>query len=302
MRIHTDHDRLNVLRVKSEITRSASHFLRENDFIEILPVILSPVTDPLRHETFGALIDYYGRPYKLTKSMILHKQAALRIAPRIFCFSPNVRLEPPARADCGRYLAEFVQLDLEIREATRDEIIGVGEGLLSSVVQHVKRHCRKELHELERDLKTPRPPFPRIPYQDVERRFGTSYDELLSRSLEQPTWIIDFPKHVREFYDREDPTRPGTLLDMDLVYPEGYAEALSGGERESTLERVLTRLSETGDDPKEFATYIEIVRAGIPPSAGFGIGIERLTRYVCGLARIEEARLYAKIPGVHNSL
>jgi len=302
MTVAVDKKLATVLQVKSEIVRAAGEYLRKQGFIEILPVILSPVTDPLHHETYDGVVDYYGRPYTLTKSMILHKQIALRTVPRIFAFSPNVRMEPEERAPLRRYLAEFVQLDLEVRDATRDEIMEIGEGLFIAVVKAVRDNCAAELESLGRELEVPRAPFARIAYQDAVKRFGEHYDEPLSASLSAPAWLIDFPREVREFYDREDPDRPGILLDMDLIYPEGYGEALSGGEREHTFPRILRRLEQDGISPDRFAEYLRFAEEGLPASAGFGIGIERLTRYICGLDHIREARLFPKVPGEINAL
>ena len=302
MKVETDSKRVYVLQIKSEIIRSAGEYLREQGFVEILPVILSPVTDPLHHETYNGVVDYYGRPYQLTKSMILHKQVALRTLPRIFAFSPNVRLEPEKRAGLRRYLAEFVQLDLEVRDASRDEIMEIGEGLFLAVLRGVKKNCVKELKELGRSLEIPETSFARISYQEAVDRFGKGYDDPLSSSLSAPVWVIDFPREVREFYDREDPDRLGVLLDMDLIYPEGYGEALSGGEREHTLPRILRRLEQDEIPPERFSEYLRVVEEGIPASAGFGIGIERLTRYVCGLDHIKDARLFAKVPGKVDAL
>ncbi len=302
MTVTVDKKLATVLQVKSEIVRAAGEYLRKQGFIEILPVILSPVTDPLHHETYDGVVDYYGRPYTLTKSMILHKQIALRTVPRIFAFSPNVRMEPEERAPLRRYLAEFVQLDLEVRDATRDEIMEIGEGLFIAVVKAVRDNCAAELESLGRELEVPRAPFARIAYQDAVKRFGEHYDEPLSASLSAPAWLIDFPREVREFYDREDPDRPGILLDMDLIYPEGYGEALSGGEREHTFPRILRRLEQDGISPDRFAEYLRFAEEGLPASAGFGIGIERLTRYICGLDHIREARLFPKVPGEINAL
>ncbi len=292
----------SVLRIKSEIVRSAGEYLRQQGFVEILPVILSPVTDPLHHETYAGTVDYYGRPYTLTKSMILHKQIALRTLPRIFAFSPNVRMEPEERAPLRRYLAEFVQLDLEARNANRDEIMAIGEGLLVAVIRAVLANCADELAALGRVLTVPETPFVRIPYQNAIEQYGEHYDDQLSSSLFAPAWLIDFPRAVREFYDREDPTRPEVLLDMDLIYPEGYGEALSGGEREHTLPRIMRRLEQDGIAPERFSEYLRFAEEGLPASAGFGIGIERLTRYICGLDHVKEARLFAKVPGVVDAL
>ena len=302
MRIHTDSKLICVLKVKSEIMRAAGAYLREQGFIEILPVILSPVTDPLHHETYDGAIDYYGSPYKLTKSMILHKQIALRTVPRIFCFSPNVRMEPAERARYGRYLAEFVQLDLEVRDATRDDIMRIGEGLFLAILDGVKDHCAEELDRLERQLPIPAAPFAQITYQEATEQFGEKFDDSLSLSLQEPIWVIDFPREVREFYDRQDPARPGVLLDMDLIYPKGYAEALSGGEREHELESILKRLKQDKINPQRFTQYLSVVEEGIPASAGFGIGIERLTRYICGLDSVAETRLFPKVPGLVGSI
>ncbi len=85
---------------------------------------------------------------------------------------------------------------------------------------------------------------------------------------------------------------------MDLIYPEGYGEALSGGEREYQFEKIEKRIERKGIDPKVYEIYLQFARKGLCPSAGFRIGIERLTRYICGLQSIDETRLFAKLPGV----
>jgi asparaginyl-tRNA synthetase len=234
--------------------------------------------------------------------MILHKQIALRTVPKIFCFSPNVRMEPAERASYGRYLAEFVQLDLEARDATRDDIMRLGEGLFLAVLDGVRGHCAEELSFLNRDLKIPDAPFARISCREAQEKFGRKFDDTLSASLIAPSWVIDFPREVREFYDRQDPSRPGVLLDMDLIYPDGYAEALSGGEREHKLGSILKRLKQDKIDPQRFTEYLSVVEEGIPASAGFGIGIERLTRYICGLDSVAEARLFPKVPGLIGAI
>ena len=288
---------VDILKVKDEIMHAGREYLRQQGFTEILPVILSPITDPLHHDTFDGTVSFYGSPYQLTKSMILHKQIALRTLPRIYSISPNVRMEPAERASFGRYLAEFVQLDLEVRDASRDEIIGVGEGLLVHVLTAVSEDCAAELERLGRKLSIPEAPFPRITFQEAQEQFGKGFDDALSASLSTPAWVIDFPRAVREFYDREDPARTDVLLDMDLIYPGGYGEALSGGEREHTLPRILRRLEQDSIEKERFSQYLSFVEEGLPASAGFGIGIERLTRFVCGLDNVEQSRLFAKVPG-----
>ncbi len=285
------------LRVQSEVMRATGDFLRREGFIEILPVIMSPVTDPLRHATGKAEVEYYEHKYQFTRSMIFHKQIALLAHDKIFAFSPNIRLEPIELADTGKHLIEFTQLDLEVKGAAREQVMELGENLLIHALSQVREHCAEELAFFKRDLRIPNKPFKRLSYSEAYDRYGGSFEAVISQQHGEPVWIIDVALEAREFYDREDPERPGILVDMDLLYPEGFGEALSGGEREHTLENALRRIQMMGLKAEDFKLYLEFARRGLPPSAGFGIGIERLTRFICGLRRIEDVVLFPKIPG-----
>ena len=287
------------IRVQSKILSKTAEVLRSLEFDQILPVILSPVTDPLNHAVGMTEIDYYGDKVQLMKSMIFHKQITLLTLDRIFCYSPNVRLEPLEAIHTGRHLSEFTQLDLEVKNGTRDQLIQVGEILVSEIVEEVFKRCEPEMRVFQRSKPLINLPFARLSYEEMMNKYGEFEDPetALSMDSSQPVWIIDFPIDKREFYDREDLNRPGTLIDMDLIYPEGYGEALSGGEREYQYHRIIKRMKKAGSNPEDFKAYLEIVRKGVSPSAGFGIGIERMTRWICGVERIEEVTLFPKCPG-----
>lgn len=289
-----DERKAAILRITDVTLDAARGLLRRKGFVELLPVIIAPVTDPLRHTTSRATIRAYDQEWYLTTSMIFHKQAAVQVLDKIFCLSPNVRLEPASWGRSGRHLFEFVQLDLEVRDATRDDMLALGEHLLVRIVERIRDACSRELNTLGRDLTKLRAPFARVPYRDAEERYGKGFEERLSCEIEDPIWIVDFPAEVREFYDREDPSRPGVLLDMDLLYPEGYGEALSGGEREHEPGQILDRIRRQGLDSAVYGSLLAVAR---PPSAGFGIGIERLVRFLGGLPHVREVRLFPRVPG-----
>ena len=287
----------NILKIQSEVRKILGEELRKRDFIEISPVILSPITDPLNHPIAPADIECYGKSYHLTQSMIFHKQLALQTLDKLFVFSPNVRLEPLVRKETKRHLFEFTQLDLEIKNATREDVMRLCEALFASVIQSINKNCKKELKALNRKLKVPATPFQRINYKDAYDQYGESLETMISKTITEPVWIINIPLDKREFYDKEDPDNPGYLRDMDLIYPEGYGEALSGGEREFRYERIKARIRKKGQKLTHFRGYLRLAVNDLPPSAGFGIGIERLTRYICGLDRIEDTSLFPKVPG-----
>ena len=286
-----------ILKIQSEIRNVLGKQLRKKDFIELSPVILSPITDPLNHPTAPANINCYGKNYSITQSMIFHKQLALQTLEKIFIFSPNIRLEPIDNKETGRHLFEFTQLDLEVKNAKREDMINLCEELLTTIITSIKKNCKNELDILERKLTIPKTPFIQIKYKDAYKKYGKKFEEMISKTHKEPVWIIDIPLECREFYDKEDPEKPGFLKDMDLIYPEGFGEALSGGEREYEYKRIKERILKKGQKLSQFKKYLELAKDDLPASAGFGIGIERMTRFICGLQRIEEASLFPKIPG-----
>lgn len=284
-------------KVMSEVISASSSFLRERGFVEILPVIISPITDPLADPSIGSKLEIYGFPYELTKSMIFHKQISVLSIPKIFTFSPNVRIEPPERKSSGRHLLEFTQLDLEVLKGKREEVMELGEDLLIHTIRSVKERCKEELEFFERELSIPKKPFPRISWDEAVKTFGKDFELSLSEESSSPVWVIDFPIHGREFYDREWEEREGYLADMDLIYPEGFGEALSGGEREWKYERIVSKIKRKGLRVESFEFYLQIAKEGLSPSAGFGIGIERLVRFLTGLKSVSEVKLFPKLPG-----
>ena len=268
--------------------------LSKRGFRWLLPVILSSVTDPLWPDPAAgeALkppeVEAYGRRLRLTHSMILHKQMAIAMGvERLFVLSPNVRLEG-READDGRHAYEFTQLDMEVAGASMDEVMGLIEELIIGLF----RELRPILWEaFERELPRARKPFRRFTIEEIREEFG-SEDEA-SRVLEEPFWITGIP---REFYDREV---DGTWRNYDLYLPEGYGEVSSGGEREWEYGKILSKIRSSGLSEESFRPYLEVAKAGLlKPSAGAGIGVERLVRYMVGAKHIAEVQLFPRIPGV----
>ncbi len=302
-----------VLKIQAEIFKGIRDYLDSEGFTELLPPIIGPVTDPGIRGAKQATIDFYGREYKVMSSAILYKQMMATSLGKIYFFSPNVRLEPLETAYTGRHLVEFVQVDVEEAHADYYDVMRTAERLLAHTLGYVKDNCSKQLEELGRDLKVYKPPYPRLTYAEALKilakngcaiEYGVEIpwegEELLSKLMPEPFFIIDYPKGSRGFYDMEDPKRPGILRDFDLLYPEGYGEAASGAEREYIYENVVARMRENGDDPTKYGWYLEMLRVGVSPTSGFGIGVERLTRFICSLKTVWEARPYPKVAGVYS--
>jgi asparaginyl-tRNA synthetase len=293
----TSKEMQTAMKVHTHVRRYMGDFLFKEGFVEIPPVILSPLTDPLNHPTLDPVLTCYGHKYQLTKSMIFHKQLALLSQEKIFCFSPNLRFECEDKAESGCHLFEFTQLDLELKDAPREVSMDLMERMYVGLMQYCKEALSDELAWLKRTIPVPTQPFKRVSYTEAKEQYGPDFEDVLSKEATEPFWIVDIPLLDREFYDREDPEQEGILRDMDLIYPEGFGEASSGGEREFEYDRIVERIHKKEQDTKDFSILLEMASKGLVPSSGFGIGVERLVRYICGFERIEDAALFPKVPG-----
>ncbi len=300
-----------ILRIQHEAARAIRQFLDEAGFVELLAPIIGPVTDPGIRGAAAVPIKFNGEVFTLMTSMILYKQMVMATLPRIYSFSPCVRLEPTASRGTGRHLAEFYQVDLEVARASCEQVMDVGDALLVQVLQAVRKECEPQLELLGRTLPLFSGSFPRVTFAEVvemlrdegivldsRRELPWKAEQILSQRFETPFWITEYPTGSRGFYYLTDPERPSLLRSFDFILPEGYGEIASGGEREHTLKGVIGKMHRTREKPAKYKWYIDMLREGIPPSAGFGIGLERLTRYLCGVPHIWECSPFPKVPGV----
>jgi len=287
----------HILRIQSAALKALHDYMYDNGVVQSMPVILSPETDPLNHPHFDASVEYYGQKLHLTKSMILHKQLALLNDgfDKIYIMSPNVRLEQGMLGESGRHLFEFTQVDIEIKDATKRDFITFVDGMIASVFAFVKRECDDDLRALGRTLRMPELPLKVYESEELRSRYGDDFERIVSESEKDPFWILNFR---REFYDREDKERRGYYHNYDVFWPEGYGEALSGGEREWEHQEILRKMSERNTDTSAFKMYLDVAGRGlIPQTVGGGLGIERMVRFLTGQRHVRDVSLFPRVPG-----
>lgn len=298
-----------VFRLSHAVMDSLRDYLGNQEFVEFLPPIVSSVTDPgLRGAERLPVSLYEGKAY-VTSSMVFHKQVLATAFGRIYSFSPNVRLEPVANAGSGRHLVEFCQLDLEEADASFENSMSLAEGMIRATISRIAEKWRPVLAALGRELRIPAVPFQRLRYEEVVKiasaagipaRYGEELPQAaecrISAEVGDFLWITDYPKKCRGFYYRESADGE-TARSMDLIYPEGFGEAISGGEREYRIDRIIRRISEAGLDSSDFGEFLTMAEAGLRPTSGFGIGIERLVRFITGEREITRVRPFPKTPG-----
>lgn len=292
-------------RIARVTTRALAHLTSEfvnRGFEWLLPVAFSRSTDPLWPDPGASIekrieVEIYDETVRATLSMIIHKMIACSLAhPKLFLLSPNIRIERRERASTGVHTYEFTQLDFEMRGASSGDVRSLVEGALVGLVRTLKERMRPELAYLGHhgDLRVPRIPFDSREKRELVQEYGKGWEALLTAGIRAPIWVTNIP---REFYDFED-FETGTWDNYDLFLP-GMGEVLSGARRESSHSKIIRKMKRDGVDPRRYALLLRMAKEErLRPSAGAGIGLERLLAWIVGARHIGEVQPFPKIPGL----
>ena len=289
-----------ILRVRSEVVKACRDYMDERDFT----LIDAPIFTPAACEGTSTLFetDYFGDTAYLTQSGQLYMEAGAMAFGKVYCLGPTFRAE---KSKTRRHLTEFWMLEPEMAFCDLDGDMDLAEDLVTYVVGRVLERRAEELKLLERDtgrLEKVQKPFPRITYQeavdrlqaagsDIEwgRDLGGDDETALANQFDVPLLVHRYPAQVKAFYMKGDPQDQRLALCVDMLAPEGYGEIIGGGQREDSA-AVLEKKIQAHDLPTEaFTWYMDLRRYGSVPHAGFGMGIERVVAWLCGLDHVREA-------------
>jgi asparaginyl-tRNA synthetase len=291
-----------ISKIMTYVLRYLTYKFVDGGFEWLLPVIFSKSTDPLWPDPGSSIdkrieVEIYGKTIRTTLSMIVHKTVACSLAyPRLFTLSPNVRIEKAERANTGMHAYEFTQLDFEVRDAASKEIRNFTEKMICKLISDLKGHMSEELAYLGRSdgLKVPETPFEVYDKKELEDSYGRSWEEKLMLETCDPIWVTNVP---REFYDFED-FKEGRWDNYDLLLPQ-YGEVLSGSRREWEYSKIVGKMERDGVRKENYELLLMLAKEGrLKPSAGAGIGIERLVSWIAGAKHIGETQPFPKIPGI----
>ena len=296
-----------ILRIRHTVINAVRDFFNSRGFILADTPIFTPAACEGTTTLFPVSYFDHSTAY-LTQSGQLYNEANAMALGRVYCFGPTFRAE---KSKTRRHLTEFWMVEPEMAYATLDDAIELAESLISSVVARALDERVRELDTLERDrgpLESVCTPFPRITYDKAAQilkdhglpfRYGDDFggpaETLLAEQFDRPVAVHRFPASTKAFYMKPDPDRPELSLSVDVLAPEGYGEIVGGGQRLDDLDLLLHRITEH-DLPREaFEWYLDLRRYGSVPHAGFGMGIERVVAWICGLDHVRETIPYPRM-------
>jgi len=289
-----------ILRIRAEAQRAARNYMDSQGYT----LTDAPIFTPAACEGTSTLFEVnYIDDQKayLTQSGQLYAEATAAALGKVYAFGPTFRAE---KSKTRRHLTEFWMLEPEASYAHLEDMIQLGEGLVSAVVQSALKNRSRELATLQRDvtkLEKITPPFPRISYDEAIRvlqqagnptkwgdDFGGDEETIISKNFEMPVVIHRYPSAMKAFYMARDSERPDLALNFDMIAPDGYGEIIGGSEREASYDALLGRIRENNLPERDFQWYLDLRRYGSVPHAGFGLGLERTVAWICGTEHIRE--------------
>ncbi len=295
-----------ILKVRHTVVQAVRSFLDNDGFTLCDAPILTPAACEGTTTLFE--VDYFeGEKAYLTQSGQLYNEATAAAFGKVYCFGPTFRAE---KSKTRRHLTEFWMVEPEMAFATLDDVMILAERMLSQVAARVLEDRAEELKVLERNtskLASIIGPFPRLHYDDAVKMlqqghaeglldtrfewggdFGAPDETFISGKFERPVMVHHYPAAVKAFYMARDPERAELALGVDVLAPEGYGEVIGGGERAISLEFLKEQVALHDLPMEDFGWYLDLRRYGSVPHAGFGMGIERCTAWMCGIEHIRE--------------
>ncbi len=288
-----------ILRVRHEIIKACEDWLDAHGFLRIDAPILTPAACEGTTTLFET--EYFEYKAFLSQSGQLYNEATAMAFGRVYCFGPTFRAE---KSKTRRHLMEFWMIEPEMAFAEQEENMEVQEQFVSYIVARVLEKRKAELCQLGRDtskLEKVIAPFPRLSYDEAVltlqkagkeiqwgNDFGGDEETVLAEQFDRPVFVHSYPVRCKAFYMKADPRRPEVARCADLLAPEGYGEIIGGGQREDDGTTLEERIKEHGLPREAFDWYLDLRKYGTVPHSGFGMGIERVVAWICGLEHIRE--------------
>jgi len=296
-----------VLRVRHEVVRAVRDYLDDHGFTLVDTPIFTPAACEGTTNLFE--VNYFDdQKAYLTQSGQLYNEATCAALGKTYCFGPTFRAE---RSKTRRHLTEFWMVEPEMSYANLDDVMSLCEDFVSYIVQRVLERRATDLKTLERDtakLETVKTPFPRISYDDAVKAlqgkgseirwggdFGNTDETLLGEEYDRPVMVHRYPTAIKAFYMQPDPERPEVALGVDVIAPEGFGEIIGGGQRIHDYGLLMERIRQHELPPEAFGWYLDLRKYGSVPHAGFGMGIERLVAWLCGLEHVRETIAFPRM-------
>lgn len=290
----------NIMKARHHIVNYLREFFEKDGFYEIAPPIITRSGCEGGATLFE--MDYFGDKAYLTQSSQMYAEVFVFSLGKVYVMAPSFRAE---KSRTIRHLAEYWHLEPEMAFYDYQMNMQLQESMVEYVAQKMVRNHPDLLQACGRDpeeLGKVRVPFERLEYKHAVDRvnelggkmehgqdFGADEEALLTKGLVKPLFVYKYPKAIKAFYMKEDPKNSELVLNNDLLGPQGHGEIIGGSERIWQYDELVARMKEQKLDIKDYQWYVDLRRFGSVPHSGYGLGVERVVKWMLNLDHIRDA-------------
>ena len=291
-----------ILKIRSTIVGAIHKFFREKGYYEFD----APVLQPNQCEGGSTLFEvkYYEDKIYLSQSWQLYAEAGIFSLEKIYNMGPTFRAE---RSKTSRHLSEFWMAEMEAAWMELNEVIEVAKDEIRFIIQEVIKNNLRELELLQCDIKKleymSKAEYPTISYTKalniLKEKDGmiiewgkdlrTIEENNLMKHFKTPVVVTNYPINIMAFYKPPDKKDDKTALCFDMIAPEGHGEIIGGSQRSTDLNDMIKRLKSMGEKIENYEWYFDLRRYGSVPHSGYGVGVERVVTWICGIDNIKDA-------------
>ncbi len=294
------------MKARSYIFRYARDFLDKQGFFEITPPLVTVAGGETGADLFE--VKYFDQKAYLTESSQLYSEAMIYSLEKVYSFAPSYRAE---KSRTVKHLAEYWHLEPEMAYFNNAMNMKFQEKLVSGIANKLAKEHPDILKffSVEPDsLIKIRPPFKRLSYDQAiallqekgsDKKwgddFGVEEEKLLTENEDKPIFVYNWPKEIKAFYMPVNPKDERTVLCADMLAPHGHGEIIGSSEREWRYEELVKRMKELNMNLDNYSWYIDLRKYGSVPHAGFGLGIERVIKWMLNLDHIRDAIPFPRV-------
>lgn len=297
-----------ILKFRSWLMAACRDWFAENDFLEFDAPILTPA--PLYDGSTAMPIEVHGEKVYLSQCAGFYLEAAAQVFERVYNMGPSFRGE---ESRSKRHLMEYWHIKAELLWGNREDIIGLVEDILVYLTTRAVNECQDIVKTLGTEICTDalNTPYPRITHQeavnilrsrgdidaDFNKGLSSAEEEELSEHFKgSPFWVMGIPKIIEPFPYSIDPEDDRVTVVADLISSNGCGELLGVAEKIFDPVMLEERLKEKDKNNDERYSFIKDVhRAGCVPHIAFGMGMERLIRWMINIPHVRDAIPFPRV-------
>ncbi len=291
-----------IFRIRSEVTHAISDYFYKNGFINITTSKIVAAATEGGTELFP--IAYFEKEAFLNQSPQLYKQMMMGAGfEKVFEIGPIFRAE---EHNTTKHLNEATSIDVEVSFADHNDVMALLEKVINVAYEAVAENCQPQLEILGTKLQMPSKTFPKLPYADAidiaagkideDIKYGddlsSNAERAIGSEMGEHYFITDWPRSIKPFYAMPYEDRPDISKAFDMMHPK--MELSSGAQRVHQYDLLVEQIKLKGLNPDNFEFYLKPFKYGMPPHAGWGVGMDRLITTMLDLPNIREGVLFPR--------